>query len=98
MAHITTNSFSSYILTDEERLHGALLTLTQKQLIQNEIATIAEEKLALEVDPNNVMPFIQAEAGLAGQMAALKWLLDLSEASEEEIQKYNYPDTPTQEI
>ena len=81
MAILIPNSFSSYDLTEEETLQGSILTLTQQQLIQNYRSVLAEEKLALEYDPANPQIFLQREAGLAGQLAALNYLLDMSESA-----------------
>jgi hypothetical protein len=84
MATLVSNTFTSYQLTDEEKVNGSMLTITQQQIIQTHIASIAEEKLALEFNVNDHLAFIQREAGLTGQMAALRWLLDVSEAAEAE--------------
>ena len=85
MAHLIDNDFSSYELNEEEALQGSILTITQKQVIQNDIAVYAEEKLNLEFDTNNQMLFIQQESKLAGQIQALRYRLQSSEASEEEL-------------
>jgi hypothetical protein len=86
MAHLLDNEFSSYELTTEEMTQGSILTLTQKQVIQNDIAISAAEKLNLEYDPNNPNVFMQQEAKLAGQIQALKYRLDCSDAAEIELQ------------
>ena len=82
MATLIPNTFSSYELTDDEQTQGSLLTITQKQVIQNHICNIAEEKLALVFDASKPTAYAQEEASLAGQIAALKWMIDISEAAE----------------
>jgi hypothetical protein len=75
----TQTSFVSWILTPEEEAQGSVFSLTQKQLIQNRIAVLAEEKLALTYDPNEPMKFLQTEAELQGQIGILKYLLTMSQ-------------------
>ena len=84
MATLQPNDFSSYNLTEEEALQGSVLTILQKQVIQNQLSNAALEKNALEFDPNNQLQFAQQEASLQGQIAAFKFLLDSSEIAEEE--------------
>lgn len=95
MATLAINSFTSYNLTEEENSMGSLLTITQKQVIHNHIAGLAEEKLALTFDVNNQLQFVQRQAELEGQISSLRWLLDVSEA-EEALQKEKYQQ-PTQD-
>jgi len=83
MAHLIPNTFSSYQLTDLEELQGQILTVNQKQVIQNRLSIVAEEKLLLVFDPEHAKHFIQQEASLAGQIAALSYILELSDASEQ---------------
>lgn len=91
MATLIGNSFSSYELNEEEQQQGDLLTLTQKQVIQNDIANYAESKIALEYDATDPTLFIQQEAKLAGQMQALNYRLDCSNAAEQAIFDKNNP-------
>lgn len=83
MAHLVANAFSMYQLTDKERLQGIVLSIMQKQVIQNRLAEIAEEKLLLEFDPDKSSSFIQQEAYKRGQIDILTYLLADSEAAEE---------------
>ncbi len=78
MAHLITNTFSSYAMTSEELSESSILTLDQVQNIQTQIATLAEAKLALEPDPVVSNIYLQKEAHLRGQIDALKYLLTLS--------------------
>lgn len=81
--HLTPNSFSSYHLTEDDTLEGSILTTLQKQVIQNLLVARAEEKLALEFDPDNINRFVQREASLAGEIAAYQTLIANSEISNE---------------
>lgn len=83
MATHIPNMFTSFKLNEQEQLEGALLTVTQKQLIQNYLADTATEKVVLEYDPEHPLLYAQREAGLQGQIAAYRFLLDASDAAEE---------------
>lgn len=85
MARIVENEFTQYEQSDQEQLSGAVLTTTQKQCIQSQIAMIAQTRLSLVPDPNNYAVFIQTEAHYKGQMDALKYLLDCSDSAEEQL-------------
>lgn len=85
MAVLIENSFSSYALTEDEERQGSLLTITQKQFLQNQVALCAEEKIALEFDPSEPNLFLQAEAYKKGQIDAYKYLLECSAITEELI-------------
>jgi len=87
MASIIANKFTTYALSEDEAIQGSLLTVTQKQVIHNARAVVAEEKLALEYNPNNPAEFMQQEAYKTGYLAALSYLLEASEATEEFIKQ-----------
>jgi hypothetical protein len=93
MAHLLPNSFSSYELTEEEEIQGSLLTTTQKQFIQNQVALCAEEKLVIEFDPAEPVLFAQHEAYKRGQLDAYKYLLELCEIAEETVRNNSAPPT-----
>ena len=78
MAVLVTNSFSSYEMTEEEVREGSILTITQVQLLQSDMATLSEEKLALIFTPSNLDEFIQQEAYLSGQITNIRCILDRS--------------------
>ena len=84
MARLQDNDFSSYALTEEEELQGALLTITQRQVIQNQLSAVACEKLALEFNTDKPDSFIQQEAYKRGQLDLLSYLLDQSQSAVEE--------------
>jgi len=77
-----TNQFQSWTLTPEEFLQGGLLTILQKQVIQNQIASVATQKINLTFTPAQPLEYAQQEAHLRGQIDALSYLLTLSEQAE----------------
>jgi len=77
-----TNQFQSWTLTPEEYLQGGLLTILQKQVIQNQIASVATQKINLTFTPAQPLEYAQQEAHLRGQIDALSYLLTLSEQAE----------------
>lgn len=79
------NPFQSWVLTPEEFLAGSILTLTQKQVIQNQISTLAITKMNLKIDPLNPLSILQQEAELHGQIIALTYILTLSSSSEAQM-------------
>lgn len=80
-----TSSFYSWILTPQETLTGSILTITQKQCIQNQICSLAEERISLPYTPNDPLVFQQRDAELQGQIGILKYLLSLSEEAEKQV-------------
>lgn len=85
MASLIISSFARFSMSVQEERAASLLTLEQKQLIMNEMCSIAERRLALVPDANNYSSFIQEEAHLKGQLDAYRYMLDRSEAEEELI-------------
>lgn len=86
MAHLNPeSSFQSWILSEQETLQGCVLTTLNTHVIQNQIALYAQERLNLELDMTNPTRFVQQEADLKGKIAALRYLLDLSESAVKRI-------------
>lgn len=85
MATVIPNEFTSFGLTEEEERQGTVLTITQKQVLHNQLALCASEKISLGFDPANPTLFTQREAYLRGQMDAIKYILEQSLAIEAEI-------------
>jgi hypothetical protein len=83
MATLIPNEFTSYQLNEQEQLEGALLTTTQKQVLQNQLSICAAELLSLEFDTTNPQIYIQQEAYKRGQIEQLRFLLASSDASQE---------------
>lgn len=88
MARLIDNEFSSYELSDDEALQGAILTITQKQHIQNLLSEAAMEKIGLQLDMTNPHLFIQQESSLKGQIDAYRHMLTCSEVAEDQM-KFN---------
>ena len=83
MSKILSNSFTSYELTEEQVLQGSIFNILQKQVLQNHLATFAEEKLALDYTPEAKDQFLQKEAYLKAKIDLVRYLLDSSTMSEE---------------
>ena len=82
MATLQINSFSQYILTEEETVSGSVLSADQKRVMQNLIAESAEESLNLTYNSTDPIKYAQQEAYLKGKMDILKWLIEASDAYE----------------
>lgn len=87
MSHLIPNSFSTFSLNEDEELQGSILTINQKEVIQNQLAIHAEEKLAIEFDTNKPNEFSQQEAYKRGCIDTLRYLLDNSTICEETLQE-----------
>lgn len=85
MSTITRSTFTKYEFTEQEFHSASLLHEEQKRWYQTQIATLAEAKISLLPDPNNYSDFIQKESELRGQMEALQYLLDCSDAAEQVV-------------
>lgn len=83
MAYLIDNDFALYSLSDEELTQGSILTITQRQVLQNQLSVLASEKLGLEPDTKNFEQYLQQEAHLRGQIDNIRYLLDQSIAAEE---------------
>ena len=82
MATQKPNTFTSFEFTDRELLSGSVLSGEQKNVIQNELAQIAEQRLAIDYDPAKPLEFVQQEAFLKGQISILRVMLLRSEECE----------------
>ena len=87
MPTLITNQFTSYTLSIREELEGSILSLLQKQVIQNELSLIAAQKMALDYDPQNPVAYAQSEALLKGQLQVYNLLLDKSTEAESALLK-----------
>lgn len=79
MAKLEENKFSSYQLDDEEIRQGGMLTITQRQVMQNNLAACAEEALTLEYDAANPVASVQVIAYQQGMLAAYQYIIDNSD-------------------
>lgn len=78
-----TSSFQRIPLTDKDTISGAILSSIHTAIIQNHRVDIAEQKLNLVFDPQNVVDFAQQNAYLQGQLDILQMLLDASETAQQ---------------
>jgi hypothetical protein len=85
MAILQPNTFSSYKLTEEEELSGNILTSLQVMVIQNQIALLAEQKLALIYDPSEPQSYGIQIAFLSGKLEILQQLLSNSVEANETV-------------
>jgi len=83
MPSIAPSTFTRFTLSQQEEQVGGTLNYLQKCSIHNLLASAAEEKLSLELDPQNPQRYIQQEASLAGQIKILQFLLATSESYEQ---------------
>lgn len=82
MAKIAIGTFTSFDLSHGECIAGSILTTDQKNVLQNDLSQIAENKLNLDFDPLNPTKFAQDEAFLKGQMSIIRVMLQRSDESE----------------
>ena len=79
MSHLIPNQFSSYSMTDEEIKQGSILTITQKEVMQTLLASIAEEKLSLTHTLSEPLMFALQDAEKKGAIDILTYILAVSE-------------------
>lgn len=85
MANLTIGTFTHWNLSSAEILQGSILSSQQKQVLQNELAQIAEQIVNLEFDASNPVAFAQNDAHLKGQMSIIRFLLLRSDESEQQL-------------
>jgi hypothetical protein len=88
-APLVINSFTQYALTEEQTLQGSILTPLQVMVIHNQLTAIAEEKIGIKFDPDNIYTFAQQEAELTGQIGILRYLLETSELASKSVSADN---------
>jgi hypothetical protein len=84
MAYLSPShtQFHFWELTPKEQEEGSLLTITQRQVIQNQIALLAQESINMIVDSDTQYQWSLRQAELQGSRAALQNLLDASDSIE----------------
>lgn len=82
MATQEIGTFTHWKLSRQEILEGGTLSNPQKQILQNELAMIAENITNLDYDQVNPTRFAQDQAFLKGQMSILRVMLLRSDESE----------------
>ena len=78
LPRLLPTAFTRYQLDEEETVEGSIYTETQIQVLQNMLADVAEEKLALDFDPEHVLLYTQQEAYKKGQIELLQHLINNS--------------------
>ena len=93
MAQLSQSStFVKWELTPREELQGSVLSIPQKQVIQNEIEAIANQILGLQFDATDPSKFIQDDSFLKGRLNAYQSLLLRSEDALIQLQSYQSND------
>jgi len=85
MSQMIANSFVSYALTTAEEQAGTILSQPQKMVLQNKLCQLAETKLRLTFDPDNIQKYLQEEAELQGQLGILTWIFESSSQVEAQL-------------
>jgi hypothetical protein len=75
------NTFFHHDLTPQEVVTGSLLSALQVKCIQTQMATYAEELIALEPDVSNPTEFFVRRAKLQGRIEALRAVLENSDTA-----------------
>ena len=91
MGQLTENAYSTYELTEDDALQGAVLSTLQRQVVQNELSLCAHEVLNMKYDTEKPGEFYEQLAFMKGQLCALTFRLDASDIAEEAIQVKNSP-------
>jgi hypothetical protein len=92
MASMIPNTFTTWELTEKEVLRGSIFNIEQRQVLQNQLSIIAEEKLEIAFDVNSPNEFVQLEAFKSGQIELITYLLAASESAEQELPLLLNPD------
>lgn len=92
MTNIVANSFTTYQLTDEEMLVGSVLTIQQREVLQNLLSVNAEEMLTLDYDVDKPLSFVQQQGYKRGWIDCLKYILDASQSAIELNQQPQQPE------
>jgi EcoRII C terminal. len=74
--------FTTYNLSEADRLQGSILTTLQSQVIQNRIAQLAEEIVLVSASATDEKYFEKLNFQ-KGQIAELRAMLDASEQAEQ---------------
>jgi len=90
MANIVDNNYTTYELTPEEEQEGSILTISQKQVIQNDISLMAHQILVIDFDAECPAKFNRELHHMRGQMASLIYRIECSKVAEAD--KLNPPD------
>lgn len=73
--------FTKWNMTEEEVTAASALTISQRQLVQTDIAYIAEELTGLELDVAAPEKYWQQHASLVGKIQHLEYMIERSDAA-----------------
>ena len=82
MSYLKPNIFTAYAISEGDQLQGMCLTSIQKEVIQNDVASIAQQIISLSLDPYLPLKFTQEQSYLRGQLEYLQNMLIRSEEAE----------------
>lgn len=82
MSILLPGKFSTYAMNAREQIHGGALTITQRELIQNDRALVAESILSAVLDLSKPIETTQQDAYLKGQLAVYDFILNRDEESQ----------------
>ena len=85
MAQIRVGTFTHWDLTEQDILAGRALPMQCKQVIQNDLAQVAEQLASLDFDPQNLMQAALDQAFLRGQKSVFETQLLQSEEAEKQL-------------
>jgi hypothetical protein len=74
---------------EEEILQASILSFAQKQLLQNDMASAAEQLINEEFHPEKPLEYAKQKAFLDAQIATYQYILDRSNAAEETLKRLN---------
>lgn len=77
MSKITSNKFSTYELSEEERVSGHSFSEYNLQVLHNEASLAAHEIIALQYDETSPMLYVQRKAYLQGKIDFVAWLMEV---------------------
>ena len=86
MGQMIPNSFTSYIMTEQEALTASSFTNLQIQYLQNLLSVAAEEKLRLKFDHNDPTEYAKQVAYKQAEIDTYTYLIEASAASQNMIQ------------
>lgn len=75
--------FTAVSLTDDDVLVGSVFTYAQKCVLQNHLSSTAEQKVNIQLDPNNFMESVKRDSYMKGQIDMLLYLLECSDVAAE---------------
>lgn len=79
MSNQIPNIFTTYYHNDNEQVANSVFNQGNMEYLHNQRANIAQQKIHINIDPNNINEFLQQDAYLRGQLDILTFLLNASE-------------------